>query len=128
MATLALAAVRTLRKLAFMRIGFMAVCAEIMRNRRLEIAVCVALNASDLQVLSLQSEVRLCVIEGDSKRRLLPRRSRMARIASLFERSLMRVDTVAISTIGKRQSCVLRLTVICGSMAALAQDVSMFAS
>ena len=98
----------------------MTVCAEIVRNRGLEIAVRVALHTSDLLVLSFQSKVSLGVIERDCECRLLPRHSRVAGIAALFECASMRVDAVAISAIRKRQSRVPGLTVLRRSVTALA--------
>jgi len=125
-AALALATICSPGKLSRVRIGLVAIGTEIVRNRGLEIRVRMALHAPDLLVLSFQREVRLRVIEGGSEYRLLPCHRRVAGIASLFERTLVRIDSVAISAIGKRQSCVSRLTIFCRSMAALAEDVAMF--
>ena len=103
-----------------MGIGLMTVCAEIVCDRGLEIAVRVALHASDLLVLSFQSKVGLGVIERECECRLLPGHRRMTGIASLFERAFMGIDAVAINAIRKRQSRVPGLTVLRRSVTALA--------
>lgn len=126
MAALTPCANSALRELADMRISLMAVCTEFVRDRRLEVAVSMALHASDLLVFPFESKVSLRVIEGDCKSRLLPCRRRMAGIASLFERALVRIDAVAISAIRKRQPRIPELTILSGSMAAFAKNVAVF--
>ncbi len=98
----------------------MAVGAQFVRNRSLEIPIRVALHAPDLLVLSFQCKMRLGVIEGHSKRRLLPRHCRVTGIAPLLERPLMRVCSMTVSAIRKRQPCVFWLSTLRWSMAAFA--------
>lgn len=61
--TLAASSIGALRKLSVMRIGFVAVRAEGMRDRRLEVARLVTGQARDLEMLTGQSKVRLRMIE-----------------------------------------------------------------
>lgn len=61
--TLAAPSIGPLRKLPGVRIGFVAVRAESVRNRRLEVARLVTGQARDLEVLTRQSKVRLRMIE-----------------------------------------------------------------
>ena len=126
MATLALPTDCALRKLSSVRIRLVAVCAEIVRNGRFEISIRVALHASDLLMLSLQSKVRLRVIELSCKCRFLPCHRLMAGITFLFERALMRIDTVAVSAIRKRQPRVPGLSILHQCMATLAYNAAMF--
>ena len=79
-----------------MRVWFVAIGAEIVRNRSFEIAVCVTLHTANLQVLSDQRKLRRRVIESDREGGLLPGGRVVTRVASLFECALMRVDTVAV--------------------------------
>ena len=77
-AAFATAAIWTLRKLAAMRIGFMAVCAMLMWNRRLEISPRVAAQTLNVEMFPEQRETCFCVIERLGESRSLPRRRCMA--------------------------------------------------
>lgn len=73
------------------------------RHRLLEICLGVALGAFDLRVLSKQRELCLRMIELLRRRNLPPATRRMAGLAGLRKRSVMRIG-VAIRTFGERHT------------------------
>ena len=89
MAALALAAIGSVRKLAAVRIGLVAIRARIVHNRSLEVRTLVTTLAGNLKMLANQGVVRLRVIESRCKVRLLPSEGRVAGIASLLEFALV---------------------------------------
>jgi hypothetical protein len=91
MATFALASVLPLRKLTFMGIRLVAVRANMVCKRLLEIFALVAGYAVNARVLTQQWKTGLRMIEPRLKARPFPGRCRMACIAALFEFTLMRV-------------------------------------
>lgn len=95
-AALAFSCIAALRKLPAMRVRLMAVSAEIVWHRSFEVATCMALRASDLQVFSQQRKVCRGVVERERESGFLPGRCVVTRIASLRECALVRVYTMAI--------------------------------
>lgn len=80
-----------------MRIGLVAVGTCSVRNLSLEISALVTGDARNIEMFSEKWKVRLGVIKRLAKARLLPRGCRVAGIASLPERSFVRVS-MAIRT------------------------------
>jgi hypothetical protein len=91
MTTFALASVRPLRKLAFMRIRLVAVRAHLVWERPLEIFALMARYAVNVRVFTQQRKTGFRMIESSLEARPFPVRSGMAGIATLFEFTLMRV-------------------------------------
>ncbi len=90
-AALALAAVLTLGKLPVVRIGLVAVGAEVMRYGRLEISGSMAAVTVQVEVLSEQRVMRCRVIKLGRETRLLPRDGVVATFAVLLNRSAVDV-------------------------------------
>ncbi len=80
-----------------MRIGLVAIGARVVRNGSLEISAQVAGDTRNIEMFSEKWKVRLGVIKRLGKARFLPRSCRVAGIASLLERSFVRVS-MAIRT------------------------------
>jgi|ERR1039458_10255543 hypothetical protein len=97
----------------------MAVGAQIVRNRRLKIPAHVTAQTLNLCMFPEQRETGLCVIEASRKTRPLPRGRCVAGLATLLERSVVRV-AMTIGTARERQPCVSSMAIRPRCMAALA--------
>ena len=126
-ATLALAPVRPLRKLAFMGIRRVAIRADLVRKRSFEIFALMAGYAVNALMFTQQRKTGVRMIEPRLEAGPLPSRSRMAGIAALFEFALMRV-AVTIGAAGEFQARPAWLTARVGHVAALALHCAMCAS
>ena len=113
MAGSAFPGVRTLGKLAVVRIGFVAVHALGKCEWFLEVSAGMALGTIHDGVLAFQRKFRLGVIEAfvhRLQRNLFPPVRVVARLATLSEAPMVRVF-VAIGTLVERNACVLGLAV-----------------
>ena len=88
-AGLAAATVGPHQELTAVRIGLVAVSADIVRDRGLEISAAMAGLAAHLEVLAHQRVLRLGVVKLSDKRALLPCGSAVAGFAALLELSTM---------------------------------------
>jgi hypothetical protein len=124
MATLALSAVGALCELAMVRIRLVAVGTNFVRDRRFEIAALMTGIAWKADVLPLQSELRLRVIEGSGEARLLPCGRGVARIAPLFECTLVGI-AMAVRAVREFDTGIARLIIQARSVTALTYGVTM---
>jgi len=86
----------------------MAVRAQRMRHRRFEVAMCVAVGASDCAVLAQQGETRLRMVEPFQLCYSSPARRVVTRLARASEAALVRVR-MASGACGKRQADILHV-------------------
>jgi hypothetical protein len=100
------------------------VSACFVRERSFEIRALVTLLAWNINVLAEQRELRLRMVKRDFSVRLFPRIGCMARVAALFEATLMRV-AMAIGATDKCQSRVTNLSIGCRRVATFAQNEAM---
>lgn len=118
-AAFAAAAIGALQKLAAVRIGSMAIGAQRVPDRQLEVFALVAGDAGDLHVFAQQRKLRLRVVEARGEAGFLPRARGVAEVAVLLELALVGI-AVAADAGGELQSSKALLTVVARQMALLA--------
>ena len=99
----------TFFKLAFVRIGFVAIAAIGKGKRFFEVAIQVARDASNLDMPSNQRIFRFRVIEIEAGKQILPGAGGVATLARLLEFTLVRID------VARRAGVELHVLIASGS-------------
>ena len=120
----AAAAIGPRQELPVVRIGLVAVGADIVRDGRLEVSAAMTDVPTHFKVLSSKRVLRLGVVELSDERALLPRGRAVAGFTTLLELSAMRI-VVARRTAIELESNIFRYAVGAGSVTLLTSDLAM---